>query len=193
MAKFHTSIRTLPVYNFYEVLNTGEYSWLYIDEKGDEDLSEVWTVIYNEYCEAAKIDNRHMKQIAKVAELTKKYNKIVVLMELLQDEFYEVREAARKALKGYNYIFRIDRPFDEEYNRLRVQLKSLRTKVSIEESKLPKEQKKESISIMKQAVSLENMFPGRDIDIYVMPVQKWLALIEIAKEKVNAQKQARKR
>lgn len=193
MAKYHTSIRTLPVYNFYEILNTGDLSFLFHDEKEEIDLTDVWRSIYDEYCRVAKVDNRHLKQIAKVEDLKLKYYKIANLLELTNDRFVEVRQAAKEALKQYNYLFRADKPFPEELERLKTQLRVLKTKISLEEDKLPKEDKREAVSLMKQVVSLENMFTGRTIDIYTMSVEKWLALMEIAKEKVKAQKQKNKR
>lgn len=192
MAKYHTSIKTLPIWNFTEVLQTHDFSHLWIDEVREEDLSEVWKDIYNEYCKAAKVDNRHFKQIAKIEELKLKVHKIEILLALTQDSFKEVREEAKKALKGYNYIFRTDKPYKEELERLMRQLSSLVTKLKIEESKLPKEDKKEGITLMKQAVSLENIFTGRSIDIYTTTVEKWIALNQLAKEKVQAQRETRK-
>lgn len=188
MLKYHTSIRTLPVYNFYEVLNTGDYTYLYLDElaeRGEENLEEIWREIYHEYCIEAKVDNRHFRQKNKVEDLKVKYLKISMLLKLTRNRFASVRKNAKTKLLAYNYIFRANKPFKEEYKRLKGQLSSLKTKIKIEELKLPKEAKQEAVKLMKQVVSLENMFPGRVVDVYVMPVQKWLALIEVANEKAK--------
>lgn len=188
MANYHQSIRTLPVFNFYEVLNTGDLSHLWIDEPGDDDLGEVWDNIYNEYCEAAGISNRHLKQMAKVEELKFKHEKVRLLLILAVDRQENVRMKAREYLKTFNFIFREGKNEIEEYKRLISQLKSLETKIKIESDRLPKEDKKEAVKLMKQAVALENMFPGRNIDIYTMPVEKWLALVEHANERVKSMK-----
>lgn len=198
MAKYHTSIRTLPVYNFYEILHTGKLEPLFMDEPDPsvsvEEMKKTWKEIYNSYCTASKMDNRHLKQIAKVEELKLKYYKIANLLELTNDRFSEVREGAKDALKGYNYIFRNDHKYEEELERLKRQLSSLKTKLTIEEGKLPQENKKEAVNLMKQAISLENVFDGkRSIDIYTMSVEKWIALWDLAKERIKAQKEARKR
>lgn len=201
---YHTSIRTLPVFNFHEVLRTGDYSFLRIHEEDDvlgsmfdhlgaqqekADPKEIWDKIYNEYCEAAGVSNRHLKQVAKIEELRFKHDSIEILLMLAVDPFESVQKKAREKLKSFNYIFRNGQDQEREYNRLRNQLKSLLTKIKIEEDKLPKEDKQEAVKLMKQAVSLENIFPGRVIDIYTMPVEKWIALNEMAQEKINAQKQ----
>lgn len=190
MAEYHKSIRTLPIWNFTQVLQTQDLKYLWKDEEGKEDLTKVWREIYNEYCKAAKVDNRHFKQIAKIEDLKLKHYKLKLLLVLVIDKSYEVREKAKQALKGYNYIFREGKRFKDEYERLKKQLGSLQTKIEIEKGKLPQEDKKEAVSLMKQAVSLENLFPGRDIDIYTLPVEKWIALWEIASEKIKARKTA---
>lgn len=188
MAKYHKSIRTLPVFNFYEILNTGDYSHLWIDEPGDDDLGEIWGEIYNEYCEAAGIDNRHLKQVAKVEELKLKHEKVRLLLKLAADRKPSVRDKAREYLKTYNFFFRAGKNEVEEYKRLINQLKSLETKIKIESDRLPKEDKKEAVKLMKQVVALENMFPGRNIDVYTMPVEKWLAIVEHANERAKSMK-----
>lgn len=186
----HTSIRTLPVFNFHEVLRTKNFSHLYVDEVGEvEGLQEVWDDIYNQYCEAAGVSNRHLKQVAKIEELKMKFVKIEILLMQSISPFKSVQKEARAKLKSFNYIFRNGQEEIQEYERLQNQLKSLLTKIRIEEEKLPKEDKQEAVKLMKQAVSLENMFPGRVIDIYTLPVEKWIALNQIAEEKINAQKQ----
>lgn len=185
MAKYHKSIRTLPVYNFYEILSTGDLSFLYYDEKGNEDLEETWKNIYNEFCKESNIDNRHLRQKGKIEYLKLKHYRVTLILVLCIDSDKQIRANAREKLKGYNYIFREDKPWKEEYVRLQGQLKSLYTKIEIEEAKLPKEAKREAVKLMKQVVAIENMFPGRVIDVYVMPVQKWLALVEVANEKAK--------
>lgn len=193
MAKYHQSIRTLPVFNFYEILKTGSLDHLWIDEAGEEDLSEVWDKIYNEYCEEAGVDNRHLKQVAKIEELKLKHEKVRLLLMLSVDKAKPVRDKAREYLKNFNFIFREGKPIQEEFDRLVNQLKSLETKIAIEEEKLPKEDKKEAVKLMKQVVALENLFPGRNIDIYTMPVEKWLAIIEHADERIKSMKNGRHR
>lgn len=185
---YHKSIKTLPIYNFYEILNTGKLDYLYLDEVGEDDLEEVWDKIYNEYCEVAQVDNRNFKQKAKVNALKVKYIRIELLLKMCKDDFIEVRQEAKNALKDFNFIFRTDQPFDMEYDRLQSQLRSLNTKIKIEEDKLPKEDKKEAknlkkqLNAMKEAVILEDFFPKKDIDIYTIPVEKWIALNNHAKE-----------
>lgn len=193
MAQYHKSIRTLPIWNFTQRLLTKDNRFLFVDipEKADEniELDRIWNEIYHEFCVASKIDNKNLKQIYKVEELKLKYTKISNLLDLAIDEFYEVRQAARTALKGYNYIFREGQRFPDEYKRLKRQLNSLSTKIEIEKSKLPKDEKKQGVNLIKEAVALENMFTGREIDIYTIPVEKWLTLWDLAKEKIKARKQ----
>lgn len=185
---YHKSIRTLPIYNFYEILNTGNLEFLYKDEIGDEDLEPTWDAIYNEYCKVAEVDNRNFKQKAKVNALKVKFVRVELLLKLCKDDFIEVRKSAKDALRDFNFIFRTDQPFDKEYDRLHSQLRSLETKIKIEEDKLPKEDKKEAknlkkqLNAMKESIVLMDFFPKADLDIYTIPVEKWIALNNHAKE-----------
>lgn len=180
--EYYTSYKPITVSLFHKILEEGDYSLLYKNEKGEKDLSEVWYTIYDEYCRAAKVDNSTIKQIGIVERLKEKHSRISLLLDLLLDEIPEVRNAARDALKSKGYILRENQLFPEEYERLQNQLNVLRTKINIEEKKLPKEQKKEAISLMKQAVKLKTFFPGHHIDIYTMTMEEWLAYWELANE-----------
>lgn len=193
-AKYHSSLRTLPVWNFYEVVNTGDKKYLWIDEPGKEDLTEVWKDIYDEFCEKAGIDNRNMKQYLKVSELIFKYKGIAALVEVVIKGHKEERKEAVQLLKDKRFGVLIDlrkalKPQIESINK---RMSSLATKIKIEEAKIPKEEKKQAVNVMKQAIALENIFQGRNIDIYTMPMEKWLALVDAGNEKVKAQKEIRK-
>ena len=185
---FYTSFKPIKVVRFHEILEKGNYSLLYIDEKGEKDLTEVWYEIYDEYCRAAKVDNKNIRLISLIEKLREKHDSISNLLILLTDEFPEVREAAKEALKTKGYILREDQPLKQEYARLKSQLNVLQTKIKIEEKKLPKEENKQAISLMKQAVILETQFPGRDMDIHSLTMEKWLAYWELANEKALAQR-----
>lgn len=192
MADYYTSIRNIPVWNFYEILNSGTLAHLFKDEPDPKvtvpEMQEVWNNIYNEYCKAAKVDNRHFRQIAKVEELKLKYQRIALLIEMTDDRFTEVRTAAKLALKELGYVFNPDKPFEEELKRLRNELNILKTKISIETGKLPTEEKHKA-NAMEQATVLEDILEGRrEIDIYTITVEKWLAINDLAKKRIEARK-----
>lgn len=188
MAKFHTSLRTLPVYNFYEILYTENLSHLFIGEKGKEDLSEVWSKIRDEFYTKAKVNNRDLRRVAEIEELKKKSRNIFLLLQLLlNDPFPEVRVAVKKKLHDYGYKFDPNKAFDDELERMLRSLKVLETKITLEEDKLPKAVTKKP-DLIKEALALENIFPNRTIDIYTMPMEKWLALQSMAEERIKAQK-----
>lgn len=182
---YHTSIKTLPVYNFYECLKSGNLDYLWKDEIGKEDLSEVWKTIYNEYCEAAKIDNRHLKQIAKVDFLIFKYKRISSTVAIFPKLSEENQKRAVEILKKDNYFLDLSKDLEPQFKRINSQLSALATKIKIEQEKLPKEDKKEAVSLMKQVISLENMKPGISIDIYTETMEKWLARMESAAEEIK--------
>ena len=192
MAKYYTDLQ-VPIFTFTEILKTQDYSLLYIEEKGEEDLSKVWWEIYNQYCKKAKIDNSSIKVQGKINDLQKKQYEVKILLSFVQDEYPEVRKKARKVLaEKFNFIIDPKKPIQEEIERLKSQLESLKTKIKILQNKIPQEQKKEGISLMKEAILMEDASPGINIDIYTMSTEKWLARMEIFREKIRAQRSSRK-
>lgn len=183
----HYTDLKIPVFNFHEALK-GNLDFLWVDKKGKKDLSEVWKTIYNQYCEAAKVDNRHLKRLARIKEMEQKYITIHGLLQILYKGCDENIIAAARILnsKKYNYNVDLLKPLKPQVERIERSHRVLLTKIEIEADKLPKIQKEQAVSIMRQVIALENLFPGRSIDIYTMPMEKWLALIETADEKARA-------
>lgn len=188
---YHTSIKTLPVWNFYEVLFTGDFTHLYLDPpEKPEDLSEVWATIEEEQFKSGKLDNKHLKQHGKVLDLKRKYSRIAILLEMVSDKFNSTKDAEKKALASYGYIFDPNKTFDEEIERMHRNLNVLETKIKLEESKLPPEET-EKPDIMQEALNLESiLYPNgnRTIDIYTTPMERWNALKRMAEQRLKAKR-----
>lgn len=189
MANYHTSLRTLPVFNFYEILFNDDLSMLCIGEKSEEDLSEVWQKIKDEFYQKAKVGNRDLKRVAEIYEKKKKCRNIYLLLQLLvNDPFQEVRREVKKTLAKYGYVFDPQKSFDDELERMLRSVKVLETKITIEEDKLPKGMSKKP-DLIKEALALENILPNLGkIDIYSESMERWLAIKEMAEERIKARK-----
>lgn len=194
MAEYYTDLR-LPIKTFSDILQTGDHSLLYIEKpekkEDQEDLYEVWFKIYNDYCKEDKVSNKHIKQMGKIEDLKRKYRDIKLLLKMVDCEFSEVRIKAKELLKAEGYLFRENQPFDEELDRLHKRLDSLHTRIQIEKNKLPKEQKKEGISIIKEAVRLEQILGGKqEIDVFTMQTIKYIHKKHLALEMAAERKKA---
>ena len=186
-ATHYTDLK-IPVDNFYRALK-GDLTALWIGKTGKKDLSEVWKSIYNQYCKVAKVDNRHLKQAAKLDAMVLKYRIMEGLIRILKyGEDQNIIDAVKILNKNYKQKIDLLKPLKPEVERLERGQKSLVTRIKIEESKLPKQQEEEAVSLMDQVISLENMKPGIQIDIYTMPMEKWLSRLKAADQEIKYRK-----
>lgn len=191
----YSSIDFLPYFNFVEILKTGNLEWL----GRHEDPEEVWLDIQNEYCIAAKVDNSNLKQEARVIGLERKYIYISGCLEILRHsyllkdfpEHHKNWEGAKKALSMFGYLVDGHKEFTAEFTRLINQLAGLKTKISIERSKIEKNNKKQGIILWKEIVQLEKQVPQVKIDPYKDPVAKVIEIQNLAKQISNEQRNHR--
>ncbi|WP_424493888.1 hypothetical protein [Salinimicrobium sp. GXAS 041] len=196
-ATHYTDLK-IPVDNFYRALK-GDLTALWIGKQGKKDLSEAWKNIYEQYCEVAEIDTREAKQAAKINVMIYKYNIIQNLIEVLKKGEDQNIIDAVKVLNSKKYGYKIDllKPLKPQVDSLERSQKSFLTRIKIEENKLPKEteeDKKELVNIMDAVIAIENSKPGITIDVYTMPMIKWVARMkafdqEMKLKKAQAEKQ----
>jgi len=185
-AYYFKSCDTLPIYNFYKILNTKELKWLIKDydeddEIEDEKLITLWEDIYEEY-----IDLLGEKAVTKKS----------VAINQLQKMELEIRIVS-SLIKMY-----IDRKFDEigeqidewgyDKNDLEKSIKkleSLKFRMDILKSKTDvKEDEEVKYDLYNDIVSIETILGnGINIDPHKTVVSKWVSYILIS-EKKNAKR-----
>lgn len=181
ITRLYTSLDSFPIWNFYEILNTGDKKHLIIEgEANDEDLEVLWGDLYNEYFVKAEIKAPDYKTIIKVRQLIVKHDTIARLLQIVL-KFDRNYEAAIKKLKEFGYIIREDKNILEEVKRLGVGLAALRTKINIEESKIEKPKEQASLNIYKDKILLQKYFQFQ-INERTTPCLEWIELNKQYKE-----------
>tara|TARA_R100000951_G_scaffold116799_1_gene131162 strand:+ start:8727 stop:9311 length:585 start_codon:yes stop_codon:yes gene_type:complete len=189
----YNSINNIPIVVFYDILKTNDLSLLGKHDKPED----VWIDIYDEYCIASNIDNSNLKTIVKVDGLKKKYEFIIGALEILRHSYYlleydgykEIFKMAGDTLRSKGYLFNEAKVFEEEFERLRVQTESLSMKISIEEDKIEKTDKKLAINIWKELVGLERI-TGVKIDPKTDPIAKLIEVRLLGNEIISKQQAA---
>lgn len=197
----YKSCKTLPMYNFYEIIGSNDYRWILKDFNEDSDtilskeennrLESTFNNIFNEYVELkndAKIIN-NLKQRAIIANLE---NRLFWGATLLKLYMSNPTEETANALKEWKFKVNINGNLQNEVDSLTRQLKSLRTKINMEVSKFEttleknKKQKDVKFNIDEQTISiakvLELNFP---IIAKQTTVSQWVAYCKQAEQVVK--------
>ena len=187
------SIEDLPIMVFLDILKTGEYTKL----GNHEDHAKVWLDIYDDYCTKSGVDNSNLKTTCKVNSLKAKYTFIMACLEKLRyshylrsvDGFEENKKLIADELRRKGYLFNASKPFEEEIARLHMQSESLKMKITIEEGKIQKDDKKTSYNIWREVAVLKRtteikIDPKNDVVAYLIEVRN------IAKEIIKEREAA---
>lgn len=209
--KIYKTCRTLIMWRFYEVLETGSYVYLikdyesYIDEdkKGNlkqvnvtkeiqEQLNEAWENIFNQYVELK--DEREIRIIFKKrAYISKLETKLSICSNLLKCLSVQTDEKMRlksiKELSAWGYPINRNKPLDEEIERVTRNLKSLQSGINIKKSEFERDYKNElrneKVSISKQIANIEAVLDKDFIDDRKISVERWIAYVNQAERKAK--------
>ncbi len=185
----HSSIKTLSIWAFYEIINTQNFELLLIKGKASEaELQAIWDDIYNEYFVEAEIKAPDWKAIMKLNQLVLKYNTLnrLIFIASKNDENFE---RACDALNKFRYTIRPDKPLDSEIKRLRTGLQALQTKIKIQSDSIEKPKKKAGLNIFRDVIKLKKHFKF-EIDVKKTTCTEWIALNKELKEDIKNKKRA---
>lgn len=191
----YKSIDTLPYFNFTQVLKTNDLQWL----GPQENKSETWLNIQDEYCLRAKVDNSNIKQQSIVLGLERKYNYIAGCLEILRhsyllqdfEEFKLNHDLVIKKLSMFGYLVNGRKDFESEFDRLLNQLSGLKMKITIESKKIEKNNNKQGVNLWRELTNLQNVVPNVPINPYNDPVAKVIEVQNLAKQIINEQRNNR--
>lgn len=188
----YKNCKTIPMYNFYEILATNNYKWVLMNynDNSDVDISEkennrlklIFQDIFNEYLELKKDEKvlKTLKQRAIIANLENRFFWGVTLSKLyLKNKSKETLES----LKSWKFKVNESDDLNSIFDSLNKQLKALRTKINLEKStfnKLTKDNNvKKDFNIEKQAI---NVAKGLDLKYPINTKEttmlQWIAYCE---------------
>ena len=195
--KFYKSASSLPVFNFYQILNNEDLSWLCHGHEIDDDpiqltteeqieLAQVWFNITSEYNElfGSKINHNNYITVAQLGEMGQELEIVGTLIS-----FYLLRpsEALKNELEKWKY-----NPDDLE--KVQKKLDGLKFKMQFTKDKNkelfqnPEEQKeKVKHNLYGDVVLLENSM-GVTIDVHKTVLEKWVMLILRNDEMIKLQR-----
>ena len=193
--KIYKTCRELNMFRFYEILDTKEYRFLLkdydieIDEKLKNELREVWIEIFKEYI-VLKDDREIKKSFRKLALINKLETKLSICTNLLNCFLNQSTKKGQKTiikeLRHWGYHIRLDKPLQNEVDRIINNFKSLKSSINIKKAEFEKEFKKElsqeKINIDRQVVNVEQIL-GNTIDLHTTMVSKWIEYVKTAEYK----------
>lgn len=181
---YYKSCDTLPIYNFYKILNTKDLMWLVKGYEGDEGhddedkLIELWEKIYEEY-----IDLLGEKAISKKAITLNQISKIELelrivssLIQIYADKRYE---EIGEQIDAWGYY-----KDDIEKSIKKLEGLKFRMNIMISKTKDDDDEEEKKYDIYKDIVAVENILGnGLTIDPYKTVVSKWVNYILISERK----------
>ncbi len=165
------------VWNFYKVLETGDYGFL---REGATEND--WMQLYDEYFKKSEMRMPNWKVLQKYQKLVLKHAIVVHLLEIVQKRD-ENEEECTKALQKWGYKFNGSQSFEWNLERFYKSLAVLGTKIEIIRDELPKQQGE--ANLWKDVVYLKKHFKF-DIDPKKTSCAEWIELNKQLKEDVRS-------
>jgi hypothetical protein len=201
--KLFKSCSTIPVKNFFQVIETEDLRYLIkkfdienskLELSNDDivNLSLIWEEIYFEYYEITS--NHKLKSILKKQCLIQEWETIYYIVSKCIDIFdtYGKEEALYliNNLNDKKYTIDFNKPLGLQLNKLDNKMKGLKNKIKIFKIKLVnsvKEDKEEVKSnLERDALYLErNLDLKRAINVSKTPIKVWVEMIDLSKQKAK--------
>jgi hypothetical protein len=192
----HKSCSSLPIYNFYKIIESYDYKYMVIgyndlidddpeiDEKECFDYFEDIITEYGEITSNSEVLLNVLKQID-IVNLQYELDCIINILEIVK-ETEDLETLLLLKHFGINIDFK--KNIENQINNVAKRVKSLRNKIKIKKAKYSTRFKdnneKVKIDLDKEALMLEiGLDLGREIDIRTTTVKRWVNLISASKEK----------
>lgn len=192
MLKYYRNCDELPIFNFYEILKTKNYAYLYLDYDGYDDMvakdnfQDVFQDIYEEYVNLIG-DNTtliYYELIKDVLYLETRYKVVSSLMKNMTSTPMnkETRKAYIGALRKWRYKIDEKKDFGDEMIRVVRQLKASKNALKIKQSELKALREKNdngsNLTLVQQEVKLEQALSRNNVDTKKTSVTKWVYMIK---------------
>jgi len=197
--KYFKSVKSLPIFNFYQILNTKELSWLVKGFNIDDDpiefeedekdmLAQLWFDITSAYNELLgdKVNSNNYIIIAQISEMLQELEIVGSLLSL-----YSIRPSERLKMEIGKWKYNVEDPeaCKKKLNQLKFRIEFTKNKnkelfkTEEEEEEAPK------YNLYKDVVLFENSL-NIAIDVHKTVLEKWVMITLMHDE---MQKEKRKR
>lgn len=191
--KYYKTCSTLPIFNFYQILDTNNLSYLIQGyEDGDKhvlnnELKGVFETIIQEYSELTSntevIFNLELQTLILEYEFVRDVLQNTLNLYSTSNDF-----SILSLLEPFNIFIKKDGNLETQLKKVIKKIKGLNNKIRINKDKHAKRFKKNNDTVKtnldKEALQLElNLSLGREINTKTTTVTKWINMIEISKEK----------
>jgi hypothetical protein len=192
--RYYRNCDEISVYNFYKVLETNNYAYLIVDyddyqevDFNEKEANELWISIYEEYCKLTE-DNKSLLYFAVFQELLYLRTRFEVATILLRELSNGIKDDSARlnyidSLRTWKYKINVDKPLEDELDRMVAQLKVSANKINIKQAELDelKVDDSEKLSLIEQTVKLEQALGRNEIDLKRTVVSKYIALFKEVK------------
>jgi len=196
--KYYDSIDILPLYNFDKYRTTSDMNWFIVGYDGRqtkqpiETLQPIEKIILDEYFKA--IDDRsftnRLQKMAEIYLLRLKYNVVKELIKIMWlgfgDNEMDVRLLFVKKLAEYGFKMSEINTIDGdavELQRLNTQCEGLKTRISLIEIELKKDETIESTNLTKQLLIAQIGLQINRINPKEITVLEWIEMCKLLEEK----------
>lgn len=194
MLKYYRNCDEMPIFNFFRVLESKDFSYMYLDYDGyntvkiEKGINEVWDKIYQEYLNLVG-DNTTIIYYNLVNDLLYLETRYSIASSLLQQILMgrmsdEMLRAYILELRKWNYKIDEKKPLTKELERMVRQLRGSENKIRIkkeEKKELEKGSTNEKMTLIEQQVKLEQALSRNEIDTKKTVVSKWITMIKEVK------------
>lgn len=194
--KPYNSLDDIPVFNFFEIMEKGNYKWLFSKPKKDilnpsKELYNAWNNLYDDYVEKTQTaETTNYFQLSKlVAELETRYMIISALIHSLDEQN---KETIGRELNAWGVIFNIKGKVSAQKENLERFLRASSNKMKRKRSELTtitENDKKKAFNLYKDKITLESA-TGVKIDVYKMVMSEYIAVHELGVEMIEQRKKA---
>lgn len=205
MKPYYKSCDELLKYNFDQIVDTKNFNWLIKGYDGedleqDHDLEEAWKVVFDEYIQLKNDENikEYYRVHAELEGLNEKLEKLKVLIWLYSISYEADTELdIVKHLSSLGYAVNRNKPKKDELDRLTRNKKALLTNINRLKLKnkdlLKTEEKKVKVNREKEVAQIELVLEKNLIDRKKISVSKWLVYKEQALQKIENQRNVRRK
>ena len=190
---YHKSCSTLPIYNFYKIIDEGDMRFLikgYSEEKNfkaDKTAHNIFQQILSEY--SILTSNKEILKNLKMQIFIVEMEFEKMILENILELFNKRKDfSLLPLLHEFGFDIGESKDIDALLNRVINRIKGLNNRININkinyEKRFVKNTEKIKTNLDKEALILEmNLELGREINIYTTSVSKWVNMIEVSKEK----------